>query len=352
MPIDEVLVSARAGPCRAAALQQGALVRFAVRADDDCPRAGDLILGRVTAVSPAIGGAFIELGPGPPGLLMFADALPGHRPSQGEPVLVTILREAEAGKGPKVSARPGGDDHPPLPPGDSNPPCRLAHGPDPVAELVRAAGGAGVERVIVDDAAELAALRAMVPEIAARLRPWLEAEPLFARAGADAAIEQALSPLVPLACGGRVRIEETAALTAIDVDAGRGQAASAKAGALACDLEAAEAIGREILARDIGGLVVIDFVPVRRPAERTRVVDALGRALAEGALACDGPRRLRIAGWTRLGLVELSRERRGPSLARRLAQLCPACGGSGRLEGVHWPSAGAAAHGEANKVAL
>ena len=329
MPIDEVLVSAVPGDCRAAALHQGTLVRLAWRAGDGQPRAGDLFLGRVTGLSPAIGAAFVELGSGPPGLLMFADALAGHRPSQGEPVLVTVLREAEAGKGPKLSARlPVGTDRP-VATGGVRPPCRIARGPDPVTELVRAAADAGVERVIVDDAAELSALRAAVAAIAARLRLWLEPEPLFARAGADAAIEQALSPLVPLPGGGRLRIEEATALTSIDVDMGGGQASSAKASALACDLEAAEAIGREILVRDIGGLVVIDFVPLRRPAERARVIDALGRALGDGALACDGERRLRIAGWTRLGLVELSRERRGPSLARRLAEPCAACAGSG-----------------------
>ena len=119
-------------------------------------------------------------------------------------------------------------------------------------------------------------------------------------------------------------IEETEALVVIDVDAGATSGGSPKAAALACDVEAASAIGREIVIRDLAGIIIIDFVPLRRHAERERVLATLRNSLA------GDDRQMRIAGWTRLGLVEVSRERRGPSLAGRLTADCAACASQGR----------------------
>ena len=77
---------------------------------------------------------------------------------------------------------------------------------------------------------------------------------------------------MPLPAGGRLTIEETEALVAIDVDSGATPAPSPRAAALACDLEAAVEIGRHIRLRDLAGPIVIDFVPLRRPVERERVL--------------------------------------------------------------------------------
>ncbi|MFO1120214.1 MAG: DNA gyrase inhibitor YacG [Rhodospirillales bacterium] len=179
--------------------------------------------------------------------------------------------------------------------------------------------------MVIDDAPTLSALRAAVPAIAGTLELWSGRQPLFAAEGIDEAIEAALSAQVPLPSGGRLTIEETEALVAIDVDSGATPAPSPRAAALACDLEAAAEIGRHIRLRDLAGTIVIDFVPLRRPAERERVFRALQDAL-EG-----DDRRLRIGGWTRLGLLELVRERRGPSLLRqRLTVPCTACAGGDR----------------------
>lgn len=350
MPIDEVLISARIGDgrigdgrigdVRAAGRERGVLVELAFGAgakgseDPQDPRGpgdvrvGDVYLGRVRSRVPAMGGAFVDIGPGRPGLLMAADGPEGRLPSEGDTVVVRVLRAAEGEKGPKLAARVpdagAGDACTAAAPGPA--PRRLARGPDPVQALLLRADAAGaLARVVVDDPHTLVRLRTALPALAPRLQPWRGQAPLFEAEGVNEAIEAALDPRVPLPGGGRLVIEETAALVAIDVDLGSEAGGSAKAAALACDLQAAAAIGRQLRLRELAGRIVIDFVPIRRPADRARVLAALQAGLD------DGERSLRLGGWTRLGLVELIREKRGPSLAARLGAACPACGGAGRL---------------------
>jgi len=327
--VDEVLVSALPGDRRAAACAGGALLHLAFNDGEDV-RPGDLRLGRIAALAPALGAAFVDIGSDRPGLLMRADAPPGRSLAAGETVLVRVARAPSGEKGAKLDAR--------LPPGTGGAvaaaavraPCLVERGDDPVVALLRAAAGPSLRRVVVDDAPTLSALRAAVPAVASILELWSGRRPLFAAEGIDEAIETALSAQVPLPSGGRLTIEETEALVAIDVDSGATPAPSPRAAALACDLEAAAEIGRHIRLRDLTGTIVIDFVPLRRPAERERVFRALQDAL-EG-----DDRQLRIGGWTRLGLLELARERRGPSLLRRLTGPCTACAGGGRSRHPRW----------------
>lgn len=326
MPVDEVLISALPGDRRAAACAGSALLHLAFD-DGEELRTGDLRLGRIMALAPALGAAFVDIGAERPGLLMRADAPPGHSLAAGETLLVRIARAPSGEKGAKLDAR--------LPPRadgadaatSAQAPCLVERGDDPIVALLRTAAGPALRRVVVDDAPTLSALRAVVPAIAGALELWRGRQPLFAAEGIDEAIEAALSPQVPLRSGGRLAIEETEAVVAIDVDSGATPAPSPRAAAFACDLEAAAAIGRHIRLRDLAGTIVIDFVPLRRPAERERVFRALQDALR------GDDRRLRIGGWTRLGLLELVRERRGPSLLRRLTG---PCAGGGRSRNPRW----------------
>ncbi|MDX1540557.1 MAG: ribonuclease E/G, partial [Geminicoccaceae bacterium] len=126
----------------------------------------------------------------------------------------------------------------------------------------------------------------------------------------------ALAPEVPLAGGGSLLIEPTSALTVIDVN-GHGRRA------LEIDLEAATEIGRQLRLRRIGGIVVVDFIDLEHRAERERLHAALKRAFAADPLPVE------VLPMTRLGLVQLTRQRRGPSLAQMLTRACPTCGGQG-----------------------
>jgi ribonuclease G len=332
MPVDEVLVTSLPGDRRAAARERGTLVRLALAGDDSDLRVADIILGRVARISPSIGAAFVEVGTERAGILMRQDTPDGRLPSPGAAIVVRISRVDDAEKGPKLSAH--------LPEAvdaaiaaraqSSRPPCVLARGNDPVKALLLRVVGPHLRQVVVDDPATLVELRSAVPAVADRLQPWTDPTPLFIATGVEEAIEDALTPIVALPSGGRIIIEETAAFTAIDVDTGAMADGSRKTAALACGLEAATAIGREIVLRDLAGRVVIDFIPLRRPAERQRVMTALHAALA------DDDRDVRLGGWTRLGAFEMIRERLGPSLSRRLSAPCDQCAGSGRVLSARW----------------
>ncbi|MGZ8996505.1 MAG: hypothetical protein ACXW3P_08455, partial [Rhodospirillales bacterium] len=104
MSIDEVLISVLPGDRRAAALAGGQLLRLALAGDDEI-RVGDIILGRIKKVVASIGCAFVDLGRGPQGILMFADAPGEQRLAEGSAIPCQVLREAVGEKGPKLTAR-------------------------------------------------------------------------------------------------------------------------------------------------------------------------------------------------------------------------------------------------------
>jgi Rne/Rng family ribonuclease len=123
---------------------------------------------------------------------------------------------------------------------------------------------------------------------------------------------------VPLAGGGSLTIQATAALTAIDVNGGGRRA-------LEANLAAAPEIARQLRLRRIGGTVVVDFIDLPAGTARARVVDALRAALA------DDPEPVQVFPMSRFGLVEIGRRRSGPSLAEMLGRRCPTCAGAGTL---------------------
>jgi ribonuclease G len=142
--------------------------------------------------------------------------------------------------------------------------------------------------------------RAFAPSLEARIEP-AEAG-LFDLYDLDDAISGLAEPRVPLPGGASLVIEPTEALTVIDVNAGP------EANALSVNLTAAAEIGRQLRLRHVGGIVVIDFISMTRSRDRDRIVDALKAAVA------DDPAQTYIVPMSALGLVEMTRERRGPGL--------------------------------------
>jgi ribonuclease G len=142
--------------------------------------------------------------------------------------------------------------------------------------------------------------RAFAPSLEARIEP-AEAG-LFDLYDLDEAVSALAEPRVPLPGGASLVIEPTEALTVIDVNAGP------EANALSVNLAAAGEIGRQLRLRHLGGIVVIDFISMTRPRDRDRIVEALKVAVA------DDPAQTYIVPMSALGLVEMTRERRGPGL--------------------------------------
>jgi len=141
-------------------------------------------------------------------------------------------------------------------------------------------------------------------------------------------IEDALDSRVGLAEGGGLMIEPTEAMTVVDVNALAATAAQPAAGdervLLRTNLAAADEIARQIRLRNIGGIIVVDFIDLRDAAHRHQVVDRLRAATANDSAP------VWIGAMSRLGLVELTRKRRGPTLAQTVTKACATCEGTGR----------------------
>ena len=210
-------------------------------------------------------------------------------------------------------------------------PPALLHGElDPVCRILRDESGGALTRIVVDDSKTLARVRKICqrfsPALGDRLVLHDASQTLFEMHGIEEQIEGALSPLVELPSGGRIFIDETAALTAIDVNTGGGtQMGGQQATALRTNLEAAAEIGHQIRLRNLSGLLVVDFVPMRRHQHGAEMLVALRAAVAED------PCSTHVFGFTRLGLVEMTRRRRRGSLSQTLTKSCPPCAGSGRV---------------------
>jgi ribonuclease G len=185
-----------------------------------------------------------------------------------------------------------------------------------------------VEAVLIDSHEEFQAFRdlviALAPQFAQRVEYYDEPLPIFHKFRLDDDIEQAVQHIVPLPHGGSLTIDETEALTAIDVNTAKfvGKSRLAET-VLQTNLEAVEEAARQIRLRDLGGVIVIDFIDTGRTRDRIQVMDAL-----EAALKLDRT-RTRIVQLSPSGLVEMTRRREGQSLRQMLHRPCPYCSGDG-----------------------
>jgi len=317
--------------------------------------AGAVVLGRVVEVAPKLGAVFVDIGQDKPGFLQ------GNGLTQGATVLVQVKADAQGGKGATLTTemslsgrylaytptRPGlsvsrklsdekrerllarlepclaedegvvvrthatnaaeGELEAELEAfraawaaiqagaGQGNVPAVLWR-PDPLVRLL--ADNPGVARVLVDDAALLPAAKTAFAGPVEHDRDGQ----LFALYDVEDSIAAALDPVVPLPCGGRVTFEPTAALTAIDVDSGG-------ASGIEANLQAVGVIARQLRLRNIAGQMVVDFVSGGGKGALFKLVAALKQAVARDPVATH------VIGVTPLGLVEMTRERKGPSLA-------------------------------------
>jgi ribonuclease G len=154
-------------------------------------------------------------------------------------------------------------------------------------------------------------------------------EPLFEHFGIEDEIDSLSAPRVSLPSGGWITIEATEALTAIDVNSGSYiEGVGLEDTSLKVNLEAAEAIGRQLRLRGIGGLIVIDFIHLSDAAHSARVIEALKAACAKGRVPSQ------ILSMSEFGLVEMTRKRVRDPLAIRTTEDCRRCDGHGRRKTV------------------
>ena len=190
-----------------------------------------------------------------------------------------------------------------------------------------------IGEVLIDSEAvhqeALAFIRQVMPSYQQKIKLYVDEVPLFSRFQIESQIETAYEREVKLPSGGSIVIDHTEALVSIDINSARATRGSdIEETALQTNLEAADEIARQLRLRDIGGLVVIDFIDMS-PARNQREVENRMR----DALKLDRA-RVQIGRISRFGLMEMSRQRLRPSLGETSGVVCPRCDGQGTIRDV------------------
>jgi ribonuclease G len=191
--------------------------------------------------------------------------------------------------------------------------------------------GVDTARVLVDSRENhqklVAFAQRYMPQLAARVEHYAGERPLFDLYSVEDEIEKALSRRVDLKSGGYLIIDQTEAMTTIDVNTG-GYVGSRNFDdtIFKTNLEAAQAIARQLRLRNLGGIIVLDFIDMQSESHRAAVLEEFKRALARDRT------RVTVNGFTALGLVEMTRKRTRESLAHVLCEPCPTCGARGEVK--------------------
>ncbi len=166
----------------------------------------------------------------------------------------------------------------------------------------------------------------VMPNMLERISLYKKDTALFEAYGVEEELQKALSEKIWLKCGGHIIIQQTEAMVSIDVNTGRfvGQSDPDNT-ILSANLEAVEEVVRQIQLRDLGGIIVVDFIDMEEHAHRKQVFKLLREALRKDKA------RTNILHFSDLGLVEMTRQRTRPSLSTLLTEQCPYCEGHGTI---------------------
>jgi len=186
-------------------------------------------------------------------------------------------------------------------------------------------------RILVDSRENFQKISTFAQEYMPQVVPLLEhytgERPLFDLHGVEAEIEKALARRVELKSGGYLIIDQTEAMTTIDVNTGGYVGVrNFDDTVFKTNLEAAQTIARQLRLRNLGGIIIVDFIDMESSEHRTAVLDELNRALERDHT------RITVNGFTALGLVEMTRKRTRESLAHILCESCPTCSGRGQIK--------------------
>jgi len=201
---------------------------------------------------------------------------------------------------------------------------------DLILQVLRDSLDSSIDEVLVDDDEAFDKVRTymqtFMPRAKTKLTRYAERMPLFSKFDVEPQIERIYQRKVLLTSGGSIVIDGTEALTAIDVNSGRSRgAANQEDTAVATNLEAASEVARQLRLRDIGGLVVVDFIDMRSMKHRKDVERALREAMK------DDRAKFSVGRISSNGLLEINRQRIKKELKLRTHRQCPTCGGAGSI---------------------
>jgi ribonuclease G len=166
-----------------------------------------------------------------------------------------------------------------------------------------------------------------VPQVGNRLMHYTGERPLFDLYGIEDEIQKALARRVDLKSGGYLIFDQTEAMTTIDVNTGGFVGTrNFDETIFKTNLEAAQTVARQLRLRNLGGIIIVDFIDMENEEHQQAVLDELNKALAYDHT------RVTVSGFTQLGLVEMTRKRTRESLAQVLCEPCPLCGGRGEIK--------------------
>jgi len=201
---------------------------------------------------------------------------------------------------------------------------------DLALRLVRDVFSADFRRLVVDDRATFEKVNSFLkktsPQLVRYVQLYKDRSALFDAYNLQATIDGALRRTVALSSGGYLTVDKTEALTAIDVNTGRfvGKK-NLEETILKTNLEAAEEVVRQLRLRDIGGIIIVDFIDMEEAASKAALLDTLNRAFERDRT------KTRVSEISRLGLVEITRKNVTDGLYGVLTEPCPTCGGEGRV---------------------
>ncbi|WP_316411650.1 Rne/Rng family ribonuclease [Mesoterricola silvestris] len=203
---------------------------------------------------------------------------------------------------------------------------------DVVTRTLRDAFTKDIEEVHIDDLETFHAAQGFfkrtMPQHLGVLKHYIGKKPLFSKFSTEEQIDRVYGRKVPLPSGGALAIDQTEALVAIDVNSGKTTGDNVEDMAFKTNMEAAEEAARQLRLRDLAGLVVIDFIDMKREGNNRAVMERLVECLEEDKA------RMEVGKINRFGVLVMTRQRLRPSLQHVTHEACPTCQGTGKVKSI------------------
>lgn len=213
---------------------------------------------------------------------------------------------------------------------EAKPPALLHRDLEMTESLIRDLFAKDYDRILVDDKKMYAQLRQYVAKIAPSMLPniqlYQKSEHIFDHMKIHSDVESIFSPRVKMPSGGYLIFEQTEAMVVVDVNSGRYAAKKAQEdNSLRTNLEAAREIAKQLRLRDMGGIIVVDFIDLKEDVNRKKIYDELKKEFRKDRA------KTNILPMSDFGLVQITRQRIRPSVVNSVSRVCPMCGGAGEM---------------------
>lgn len=213
---------------------------------------------------------------------------------------------------------------------DAKPPSLLYRDLNMTESLIRDLFAKNYDRVLIDDPEMYRQIKSYVGQIAPKMVPNVELykgkEHIFDYMKIAHDVNSIFSPRVRMKSGGYLIFEQTEAMYVVDVNSGPYAAKQRQEdNSLKTNLEAAREVAKQLRLRDIGGIIVVDFIDLRDDKNRKKIYDELKKEFAKD------PAKTNVIGMSDFGLVQITRQRIRPSVVNSVSKVCPVCGGSGSV---------------------